>query len=60
MLGYKSTGWNAYGRFNIKHLDKGGMTFMKKDMLGYLALVSIVDVHSCLVQPCVFVLSAGT
>ena len=26
---------------NIQHLDKGGMTFMKKEMLGYLAMVCV-------------------
>ena len=26
---------------NIQHLDKGGMTFMKKEMVGYLAMVCV-------------------
>ena len=32
---------------NIKLLDKGGMTFLKQEMLGYLSLVSItVHIHN--------------
>ena len=33
---------------NIFHLDKGGMTFMRKELLGYLAKVVIIDVAQIL------------
>ena len=28
---------------NIVHLDRGGMTFTRKELLGYLSLVSLID-----------------
>lgn len=32
---------------NIQHLDSVGMTFMKREMLGYLSKVTAYAVHSC-------------
>ena len=27
---------------NIQHLDKGGLTFMKKELLGYIGMVCVI------------------